>query len=241
MEDYTILKETGKYMAIGCTHGDLLHEPSFNKFMARRAAYKPKHMLHLGDAFEFTALRKGATDDEQRISIDVDISWGLWLLEEIFSGIKGQRWFLRGNHCERLWQMKDKGSAIGREFAEEKIYEIESFLEDRGIQMKPYCSSKGVIKINDTLFMHGYGHGINAAKDHIRAYHNHAMFCHTHRAEHAVGTGWPEPLTAVNIGCMLKLLPQYASRGVSTLSWTHGFGQGEFMADGTATRELVVL
>jgi len=198
-------------------------------------------LLHLGDAFEFTALRKGATDDEKRISLEQDIEWGLWLLDEVFQGIKGQRWFLRGNHCERLWSMAEKGSAVSQEFAAEKIHEIESFLDDREIQMKPYCSIKGVVKINDTLYMHGYGHGVNAAKDHIKSYHHNVVFPHTHRAEHAIGTGWPEPLTSVNIGCLRQLYPEFASRGTSTLSWAHAFGRGEFLPDGTSTRELVIL
>jgi len=237
----TILKETGKYMAIGCTHGDLLDEAAFDVFMKHKRAYKPKHMLHLGDVFEFTALRKGATDDEKRICIDTDISWGLWCLEQIFNGIKGQRWLLRGNHCERLWQMSDGGTAIGQEFAQDRIYQIEKFLSDNDIQMKPYCSSKGIIQINDTLFCHGYGHGMHAAKDHNKAYHNNMMFCHTHRLCHHVDTGWPSPIEAINIGCMRQLLPEYASRGTSTLSWKHGYGKGEFRSDGTATRELIVL
>jgi len=240
-EEHTILQETGKYMAIGCTHGDLLDEAAFDQFMKAKKQYKPKHMLHLGDVFEFTALRKGATDEEKRTCIDTDISWGLWLLEQIFDGIEGQKWLLLGNHCQRLWNMAENGTAAGVAFAQDRIDYIVEHLDYWGVQYKPYCSSRGVIMINDTLFMHGYGHGMHAAKDHNKAYHQHVMFPHTHRLCHHVDTGWPKPLEAINIGCMRKLLPEYASRGVSTLSWGHGFGRGEFKPDGTATRQLVSL
>lgn len=241
MEDTIINFEQGKFMAVGCTHGDLLDKGAFKTFMSRRRHYNPEHMFHLGDAFEFTALRKGASDDERRISIEEDIEAGLKMFQRIFKGITGQRWFMRGNHCERLWQMRDKGSAISREFAGEKIDQIESFLVDHDIQMKPYCSRKGVIQVNDTHLMHGYGHGLNAAKDHLKAYHHHVIFCHTHRAEHAVVPGWPQPIEALNIGCMRKLFPEFASRGTSTLSWKHAFAKGKFYDDNTSTRELVIL
>jgi predicted phosphodiesterase len=99
MEDTIIKHESGKFMAIGCTHGDLIDKDAFKTFMSRRRHYNPDHMFHLGDAFEFTALRKGATDDEKRISIEEDIEAGLWMFSRIFKGIKGQRWFMRGNHC----------------------------------------------------------------------------------------------------------------------------------------------
>jgi len=240
-KDTIISNESGKFMAVGCTHGDLIDKTAFKTFMSRRRHYKPEHMFHLGDAFEFTALRKGATDDEKRISIEKDIKEGLWMFSRIFKGIRGQRWFMRGNHCERLWQMKDKGTAIGREFANEKIYQIESFLADHDIQMKPYCSRKGVIMVNDTCLMHGYGHGLNAAKDHLKAYHHNLIFCHTHRAEHAVAPAWPKPIEALNIGCMRELYPEFASRGTSTLSWRHAFAKGRFNSDNTSTRELVIL
>ena len=241
MEEYTQLQRTGKFMAAGCTHGNLLDEAAFAYFMKEKKAYKPKHMFHLGDVFEFTALRKGASDDEKRIDIEEDIEWGLWTLEQMMEGIKGERWFLRGNHCQRLWDMAETGSVINKDFASTHIARIEEFLGDMKIKTKPYCSTQGVVQVNDLLAMHGYGFGVNAAKDHLKIYHKDVMFVHTHRAEVAVGTGWPRPLVALNLGMMRTPFPKYASRTTSVLSWNPGFGKGEFFKDGTHTKELVTL
>jgi len=241
MEEYTQIQRTGKFMALSCTHGNLLDETAFAYFMKEKKASKPKHMFHLGDVFEFTALRKGATEDEKRINIEEDIEWGLWTLQEMMEGIKGERWALRGNHCERLWEMAEKGSVVGRDFAKIHIERIEEFLADNNIKTKPYCSTQGVIQINDLLLMHGYGFGVNAAKDHMKIYHKDVIFGHTHRAETAIGTGWPMPIEALNIGMMMKKFPKYASRTTSVLSWNHAFAKGEFFKGGTHTKELVTL
>ena len=70
MENYTQIQRTGKFMAMSCPHGNLLDETAFAYLMKDKKAYKPKHMFMLGDLFEFTALRKGATEDEKRINIE---------------------------------------------------------------------------------------------------------------------------------------------------------------------------
>jgi predicted phosphodiesterase len=137
--------------------------------------------------------------------------------------------------------MAEKGTVVGRDFAKMHIDRIEEFLEDNNIKTKPYCSTQGVIQINDLLMMHGYGFGVNAAKDHMKIYHKDVIFGHTHRAETAVGTGWPLPIEALNIGMMMKKFPKYASRTTSVLSWNHAFAKGEFFKDGSHSKELVTI
>lgn len=231
------LKKTGKYLAWGCSHGDLLKEEVFHKLLQLKADQQPEHIIHLGDAFEFTALRKGASNDELNLSIDQDIAWGLWAMEEMFDGAK-TKIYLRGNHCERLWKMAKDGTQVGKEWAQSKIDRIEDFLTEQGAIMFPYCSHKGVVEINQTLFMHGILYGMNAARDHLRAYHKDVIFVHTHRAEDVTISGWPNPLRAINAGCTRELLPEYAQRTVSTLGWANACAYGEFLKDGTATKIL---
>jgi len=232
-----ILKKTGKYLAFGCTHGDLIDQSVFEELIQFKAEIDPEHVIHLGDAFEFTALRKGASSEEQEIDIDHDINMGLWAMDEMFSGAK-TKIYLRGNHCERLWKMALSGSKIGRDWAALRIRAIEGFIAKQGAIMLPYDSHKGVVEINETLFMHGTLYGINAARDHLRVYHKDLVFVHTHRAEDVTIPGWPEPLTAINAGCLRELLPEYAQRTVSTLGWKHACAYGEFFADGTSTKYL---
>tara|TARA_R110000796_G_scaffold4493_5_gene17429 strand:- start:2049 stop:2783 length:735 start_codon:yes stop_codon:yes gene_type:complete len=235
------LKLTGKFMTVGCSHGNLIDPVAEKAFFKHLRAYKPKHVFHLGDAFEFTALRKGATEDEKRIDIEADIEAGLKFLDKLFRNIKGEKWLLRGNHCERLWEMAANGTVIGRDFAQHHIDRIESFLKKRDIKMKPYCSYSGILQVNDVLLMHGYGFGVNAAKDHMKLYHLACIFNHTHRAETAIGTGWPHALESINGGMLMKKQPKYASRTTSVLSWTHACVEGTFEKDGTHTKNLVTL
>ena len=216
-----------------------MDEKAFGAFMKAKEESKPKHMIHLGDAFDFTALRKGATDEDKRIDIEEDIEWGLWTLEQMMTGVEGERWYLKGNHCQRLWDMANNGTVVGRDFAKSNISLIEEFLGDMKIKTKPYCSNQGVIQINNMLAMHGYSFGVNAAKDHLKVYHKDLIFGHTHRAETAVGTGWPRPIEALNVGMLKRKFPKYASRTTSVLSWTHAFCKGEFLRGGTHKKELV--
>ena len=232
-----ILRKQGKWMAGGCTHGDLLNEDAFEQFLAFKKTYKPNVMLHLGDAFELTALRKSATSEEKEIQFENDIASGLWAMSEMFKGVE-DTFFLRGNHCERLWSLRDKGSAVNAQLAERHISEIEDWLGYWGTTMLPYCSHKGTMRINDILFMHGYRHGLHAAKDLGKDYHGNIVFVHTHRIEEAYVTGWPDALCVINAGCLRELLPEFASRGTSTLSWGHGFAYGEFFADGSSSMHL---
>ena len=232
------LKKTGKYLAWGCSHGDLINEEVFNELLQLKANQQPKHVIHLGDAFEFTALRKGASSNELNLSVDQDIDWGLWAMEEMFDGAE-TKIFLRGNHCERLWKMAKDGTQVGQEWAQSKIDRIDGKLSEMGAVMLPYCSKRGVVEINQTLFMHGTLYGVNAGRDHIqKAYHKDLIFVHTHRAEDVTVPGWPDPLRAINAGCLRELLPEYAERTVSTLGWAHACAYGEFLEDGTATKIL---
>lgn len=235
------IQRTGKFIAVSCNHGNLIDPVAEKAFFKHLKAYKPEHVVHLGDCFEFTALRKGATEDEKRIDIEQDIDAGLEFMDKLFRNVKGEKYFLIGNHGMRLWEMADKGSVVSRDFAKGHIARIEAFLEARDIKFKPYCSFSGVLQINDLLLMHGYGFGVNAAKDHMKLYHKDVVFGHTHRAETAIGTGWPKPIEAINCGMLMKKQPKYASRTTSVLSWTHACVEGEFLADGTHTKKLVTL
>ena len=50
-------KLKGNYIAFGCTHGDLVSEEAFGKLLEFKEQHQPEHVIHLGDAFEFTALQ----------------------------------------------------------------------------------------------------------------------------------------------------------------------------------------
>lgn len=232
-----ILKREGSWLAAGCTHGDLIDEDAFDKMLQFKNELKPKHVIHLGDAFEFTALRKNASTKELGICIDQDIDFGLWAMDEMFEGAE-TKIYLRGNHCERLWKMAESGNQVSVDFARSKIDRIEAHLATNKVTMLPYCSHKGICMINNTIFMHGILYGINAGRDHLRAYHHNLVFVHTHRAEDATIPSWPNPLTAINAGCLRQLLPEYAERTVSTLGWKHAFAYGEFLKNNTSTMNL---
>lgn len=49
-----------KSIFIGCTHGDLVCNDNIKVFRKFMDDWKPKHRVHLGDAFDFRAIRKGA-------------------------------------------------------------------------------------------------------------------------------------------------------------------------------------
>ena len=69
-----------KSIFIADTHGDLVCPDAVKVVKQFIEDWKPKHRIHLGDVWDFRALRKGASPEERMEGISYDYSCGVELL-----------------------------------------------------------------------------------------------------------------------------------------------------------------
>jgi len=229
-----------RFVAISCSHGIDVDRDAWDWAMDFVGDYKPHVGIHLGDAIDLAALRKGATNEEKNLSVEEDIHLGLEHLSEFAKAVKSDTYYLLGNHEMRLYQMRHNLVGIARDYASNLIEQIERDLAKMGYPSPlPYDSKRGILEMGGVLFMHGYSHAENADKKLVDDYKRPVVFGHTHSALKRWHRGWPESVPAMNVGCLRTLDPEYMARITSSLKWTHAVGYGEFLSNGTATLKLL--
>lgn len=218
------------FSLVADNHGDQIHEPTAKKFFAWLKNFNPDIRIHLGDNWNFDALRRGASDADRTVDLSRDLRKGKEFLERYFSGGR-TRVFLRGNHDERLWKLlKDPCSAVARGYAGAIVTDLEDFIDGLGARMLPYHAKKGVYRLGKLNCVHGYAHGMMASRSHARAYGN-CVFGHVHRFD-ACGESSLDGRYAQSIGCLAKHDMAYCADKAYTLGWQHGWAYGVLYSNG---------
>jgi len=183
--------------------------------------FKPDRRIFLGDAFDFRQLRNNASQHEKiQDKAGDDFACGM-----DFLGWYKPHVFLWGNHDWRIHKaIKDDS----REGAERTLYRgwIEQIEHvTRGASHLEYCKRKGVHSWGDYSFVHGYTHGLNAAREAAKAYGN-VIMGHVHRFDTAtVPALTPKVGRSCGSLCLLDL--DYNRAQLNTLAqengWYYGF------------------
>lgn len=188
-----------------------------------RAAFKPDVCIHLGDAFDVTALRSGAkgTPDEGK-PLKPDIDGGIRFLRRLRPDV-----FFWGNHEDRIANLQYHHNAIVQMLAQELNGNIAGVCTELGADVVPYDGIYQGRHYGGVRYMHGCMYSENAVRDHAETFGN-VVFAHTHRAGMAVGRRSDHPRglcvgTLTNIPCM-----DYAKCRRSTLGWSQGLVWGYF-------------
>lgn len=192
--------------------------------------FKPQVRVHLGDNWNFDALRTGASDKDKAADLSDDIEAGHEFLERFFDG--GQtNVFLRGNHDERLWRLLDHPcSALSRALAKDLTRDVTKKTQALKARMLPYDAKRGVYKLGRLSCVHGYAHGLTAARVHARVY-GECVFGHVHRFD-ASGEASTESRFARSIGCLARHDMAYCSDKTHRLGWHHGWAYGIVYSNG---------
>jgi hypothetical protein len=199
-------------------HGDLLDDEAVNALYAFTKEWKPHHRIFGGDLFDFRPLRRGASKEEKAETIRYDLDAGLKFL----TAWRPHYW-LRGNHDDRLWEFAQKDGIEG-EFAKLGVTDLEAKCRAQKIQTLPYCKREGVLKMGKLSMLHGYYHGINAARQHGLVYGS-CLFGHVHAIDVASIPNL-ERVQARAVGCLCRLDHPYNARLASTLRHAHGWAYG---------------
>ena len=88
-----------RFIVCGDNHGNLVCEESIKKFFEFSANWNPHYRIHLGDLWDFSALRRGASAEEKMLGISDDYQAGINFLDRY-----KPHFLTLGNHDDRIWQ-----------------------------------------------------------------------------------------------------------------------------------------
>jgi hypothetical protein len=189
--------------------------------------YKPTVRVHLGDCFDFRSLRRGVgTDAEGSESLIADVEAGENFLERTKPTV-----YLMGNHEHRALALQhSSGSALVRDYCADLYARIKTTAKACGAKtVLDYHAEKGVYRLGQVAFIHGYAHGLNATPEQGRHYADRGgalIHGHTHTLAQ-VNLTKAEGGAAFSAGCLCqKDAMAYASHRLATSRWGSGFAAG---------------
>ena len=216
-----------RFVAFGDNHGDMADENAVEALCEFIKDYKPTVRVHLGDCFDFRSLRRGAGQDaEGAESLLSDIDAG-----EAFLARTKPTVYLMGNHEHRAQALQHtSGSALVRDYCADLEARIRSAAKSAGAKtILPYHAEKGVYRLGQVAFIHGYAHGLNATAEQGKHYADRGgalIHGHTHTLSQ-VNLTKAEGGAAFSAGCLCqKDAMAYASHRLATSRWGSGFAAG---------------
>lgn len=200
-------------------HGDAQDEDANKAFFSFAKVWKPEIRICGGDLFDFRPLRKKASREELSQDMVADFDAG----EEWFKKFQ-PTYYLRGNHCERLWELTESLDGKERTFAKDGVKKITSLVSKMGCKMLPYHKRHGILQLGHLKALHGFFTGAHASASTATVYGS-CFFGHAHAIESHPVPGL-ERRMARQVGCLCKLDMPYNARHVRTLRHAHGFVYG---------------
>lgn len=208
-----------KFLCAADVHGDMQDESANRVLFEFVKMWKPDIRVMAGDLFDFRPLRKGASEDERYQSLRDDLKAG----KDWFNRFK-PNYFLRGNHDERLWDLRDNGKGVAADYAADGVAEIEAMVRAHRCKMLPYHKRDGVLRLGSLKILHGFHCGVNAARQTALIYGS-SLFGHVHTIDEHSIPGL-ERRVARSIGALCRLDMEYNSRQPNSLRHAHGFAYG---------------
>ena len=219
-----------KFVAIGDSHGDLVCDKTLKTALTFIKDYKPDLLVHLGDAFDFRALRSGirASDGEAYEDFVHDTMCGYETLEQLWeAGGSCEKVYLLGNHENRLVHTSvSHPNGIIRSAALDGFEKLKDFTKKHKALMLPYHHDKGVYRKDGVSFVHGYTANNSSVSQHAAHYGEAGgavVMGHLHRLEHASAPkqGGVEGFSA---GCLADFSTMhYAQHRLATSRWCNGW------------------
>lgn len=208
-----------RFVVCGDLHGDMQDKETVQALDRFCDSYKPQIKVFAGDLWDFRALRTKASEDEKRDSMKIDFEAGLEWLHKF----KPQH-FLKGNHDERLWLAADKKKGPISDYAQTLIDLVESDAKKMKCQILPYDKRHGVLRLGNLKVIHGYAHGVNAARRQAQTYGSVLCF-HGHSIQHATIEKIDDCVGRMG-GCLCSIDMPYVTAALNALLWRNGWIYG---------------
>jgi predicted phosphodiesterase len=226
------MKPPTPFCVVSDIHGSQLDERATEACLAFTESFKPKIRVIAGDLWDFSAIRKGASADEQAQSMAEDYEMGANFANRFFKGGATNHLML-GNHCSRVVDLSHANEGVRKDLGVRMVADIQALARKNKAKLWPYDSREGVLEIGHLRVVHGYHTGMSACAAHSRIYGN-VIFGHVHSIESFQTPGLHQQ-EARAIGCLCKLDMDYANRKTGKLRWAHGWAAGYLFEDGTYT------
>lgn len=220
-----------RFVIAADNHGQEIDPLVEKKFFEWLSDWKPQIRIHAGDLWDFSPLRNGASQEDKAESMEDDYDRGTEFARRLFAGGESKH-FLRGNHDERLWDLRFRTEGVLRDFATQKTKEIEGRMKGWGVKTYPYDARLGVCKIGHLQVIHGFRTGVGAAKAHATIYRN-CIFGHTHSQDVSPVENLDGPSLAMGTGCLCVIDMPYNARQTNKLRHQQGWVYGLIYEDGS--------
>ena len=206
-------------------HGNLQDPARVDEAWAIMHDFQPHRKVNLGDTWEFTALRRGASDSELNCDLQSDLEAGIDFLHRFeFDDV------FEGNHCKRiryLMRKPDGRLALLASIVYERMMQA---VRDIGAEWIPFNSKTGQRKIGAHLCMHGYAHGINAIDRQRNAYRMPVIVGDGHKSQMLPGKYGSSP--SYMVGALLDFSKvEYDENTLAGVDRSHGILLGEYCED----------
>lgn len=207
-----------KWVFVTDPHGEHIDPTASDAFFEFLDYWKPSVRIHGGDGIDLASLRKGASPEDKAHGISQDVYAHRQFMERLQPHV-----WLRGNHDERLWDVaQNSQNGALRSMAGELVNDMLDRYRD--VQILPYCKRNGVYKMGNYSFIHGYSHGMYAARQAVAAYGN-VVMGHVHTPQLHTNARH-EPERGYSCGCLCQLDLGYNRAHLNTLRQRHGWAYG---------------
>lgn len=220
-----IINKWDKLMAIGCTHGEYANQGAINAVLKFSQEFRPKHRIHLGDAWDTRALRTGARgSSDESAPLEGDLQAGRDFIRAYRPTV-----FTEGNHDARPRLLMEHHNTI--------VSECAKYVYQRMMEPIKQCKALWIpwdvwshYEIGGYRFFHGVNYGRNYLRDTAMSFGN-SVVAHAHRAGIAKGERLDCP-TAYGVGTLADIHAMgYAATRTSTMAWSHGMVWGYVKGD----------
>lgn len=233
-------KRSVRWLAFGCTHVPLHDHSACARLVERISQYQPHVVVHLGDLYEADSASRWPSEYDWSLADEFRAADAM--LRSIRKAApKATRVFLPGNHDDNLLaldriprKIRERCDWRVRQYGSDGTWLNEELLTHwRRPAKYMYCRRRGVWRIGQVTFSHGYEHGGNCDEYHtllLGVPNGLYVGAHTHRptpVTQALRTrDVPLPYWHCNVGCLRELKPPYVARK-RTHRWGHAMVLGE--------------
>lgn len=217
-----------RFLICADNHGNHVSRAIADDFLRFAKHFKPTIKAHLGDFLDLTALRKGASIEDQQLGMRDDYEDGCNFLKAYKPHM-----LTLGNHDHRLWLAAERHhNGVIRSYCEDLVTDTEQLFRSLKIKVAPY-KAKAYLELfpGGPKLIHGIKTGVNCARAHFQLYgscffgHGHAPIAYT--GMHVDGGG------AIGLGCLADMdALSYADTWGSKLGWRNGFVAGQVTKSG---------
>lgn len=196
---------------------------AIKKFLRFVEDWKPHYRIHLGDLWDFSPLRRGASQEEKADGIADDYVMGMEFLDQY-----RPQFLTLGNHDDRIWQIaRHSKDGILREHCQNLVNASEAEFSKRKIQTLTYKVGQSLrMPEGGPKLIHGFrSSAVSPAKLH---YHDWGpvIHGHVHKPDYYQATH-DDGHAAHSVGCLGDIEQMsYADRYPSKMGWRQGFAYG---------------